>query len=477
MSELRTRHNIWTLVNENPADPWHPVVLAYARAIRVMKERSAANAADPTGWTYQAQIHGMAPNPQDGFRNKCQHFSWFFLPWHRMYLFHFESIIRSVVEELDTVDDETKATWALPYWNYLDGQNSRRLPVVFRRQTWPDAGPNPLFNATRFFNINNGSPISDVDADYLAALKPAQFTGATQFGGPKTGETHGGEDPNSANGPLEGSPHGTVHIDVGGDMQDFNKAGRDPIFWLHHSNIDRIWDVWLGQGGGRANPTDPAWRNAIEFKFHDEAGAESRMTVDDVLDSENQLNYVYEDISGPAGPLEGEEEVVPEPDNPPQLVGATEQPVQLTGDTASVSFPVTEPAGPLEGEAPSRVYLRLEDLTSQARPGVSYGVYLNVPDGDDQTPDDHYVGTASMFGVQEATDVDNDHPGMRMVFDITDLYQRLNDAGLWTDQVSVRFAPRYIAEPAGPQAPDEEVPGTAQEPGDVKVGQVSVFFQ
>ncbi len=49
------------------------------------------------------------------------------------------------------------------------------------------------------------------------------------------------------------------------------------------------------------------------------------MTVDGVLDSENQLNYVYEDISGPAGPLGGEE-MAPEPDNPPQLVGATESP-------------------------------------------------------------------------------------------------------------------------------------------------------
>jgi tyrosinase len=168
--------------------------------------------------------------------------------------------------------------------------------------------------------------------------------------------------------------------------------------------------------------------------------------------------------------------MAPEPENPPQLVGATEEAVQLTGDTADVRFPVGAPAGPLEGVAPSRVYLRLEDLTSQVRPGVSYAVYLNVPDGVDETPDDHYVGKASMFGVPQAGDVDNDHLGMRVVFDITDLYRRLNDAGLWSDQVSVRFAPVYVAEPAGPEAADQ-VPGTEQEPGAVNVGQVSVFFQ
>jgi tyrosinase len=476
MSELRTRQNIWTLVGEDPANPWHPVVLAYARAIGVLRDRSDANADDPTGWTYQAEIHGMFSDPQDGFRNKCQHFSWFFLPWHRMYLFHFESIIRSVVEGLDDVDDDTKAMWALPYWNYLDGQGSRRLPVVFRLTTLPDGSPNPLFDATRLRVVNNGAPIPDFDADYFAALQPVLFTGATRFGGAQTGETHGGEDPNSAGGPLENSPHGAVHVAVGGNMGAFETAGFDPIFWLHHANVDRIWEVWLGQGGGRANPTDDAWLSAIEYHFHDEAGAETTMTVDDVLDNENQLNYVYEDISGPAGPLGGEE-MAPEPDNPPQLVGATAEPVQLTGETANVSFPVSEPAGPLEGQAPSRVYLRLEDLTSQVRPGVSYAVYLNVPDGVDETPDDHYVGTASLFGVPQAGDVDRDHPGMRLVFDITDLHQRLTDAGLWSDQVSVRFAPVYVAEPAGPQEPADQVPGTEQEPGAVNVGQVSVFYQ
>ena len=63
MSELRTRQNIWTLVGEDPANPWHPVVLAYARAIGVLRDRFDD---DPTGWTYQAQIHGLFPDPQDG---------------------------------------------------------------------------------------------------------------------------------------------------------------------------------------------------------------------------------------------------------------------------------------------------------------------------------------------------------------------------------------------------------------------------
>ena len=49
-----------------------------------------------------------------------------------------------------------------------------------------------------------------------------------------------------------------VHVLVGGSdpnsnlpglMSDPDTAGLDPIFWLHHANIDRLWEVW------RQNPT------------------------------------------------------------------------------------------------------------------------------------------------------------------------------------------------------------------------------
>jgi tyrosinase len=167
----------------------------------------------------------------------------------------------------------------------------------------------------------------------------------------------------------------------------------------------------------------------------------------------------------------------PEPDNPPQLVGATEQPVQLTGQTVDVSFEITAGAGPLEARPPARVYLRLEDLTYEVRLGGSYAVYLNVPDDNDETPDDHYVGTASMFGVPRHGDSTTDHSGVRLVFDITDLYERLRDDGLWSDTARVRLVPVHPANAArrGPQAGD--VPGSEREPGTVNVGQVSVFFQ
>ncbi|PEG39737.1 hypothetical protein CQY20_09290 [Mycolicibacterium agri] len=474
---VRTRRNIFSLESENPGDPWHPVILAYARAVAVLRQRSVADVNDPTGWIYQAQVHGVSPDPGDGFRNKCQHFGWFFLPWHRMYIYQFESIVKSVVAGLPDVDDVTKANWALPYWDYTKGEDSRRLPVTFRSTTLPNGDPNPLFDASRSVLVNNGAAVTElIDTDYRTALRPLTFTGATAFGGAQTGENHRFEDPNAAGGPLEMSPHGTVHTQVGGNMAAFETAALDPIFWLHHANIDRIWDVWRRLGNGRGNPTLNLWLNAIRFGFHDASGAEVRMTVDATLDSATQLGYVYEDLTGPVGPL-GAEQMRPEPENPPQLVGATEEPVQLTGETADVSFELTPPAGPLEARPPARVYLRLEDITYDVRPGVTYAVYLNTPDDSDETPDDHYVGTASMFGVPRRADASADHPGMRLVFDITDLYERLREAGRWSDTATVRLVPIYLEEREGAGPHGAEVPGTEQEAGTVNIGQVGVYFQ
>ena len=42
---------------------------------------------------------------------------------------------------------------------------------------------------------------------------------------------------------LEGAIHAGVHRAVGGDMGGASSPS-DPLFWLHHANIDRIWAAW-----------------------------------------------------------------------------------------------------------------------------------------------------------------------------------------------------------------------------------------
>jgi tyrosinase len=37
--------------------------------------------------------------------------------------------------------------------------------------------------------------------------------------------------------------HNNVHVWVGGDMS-LSSSPNDPVFFLHHCNVDRIWAAW-----------------------------------------------------------------------------------------------------------------------------------------------------------------------------------------------------------------------------------------
>lgn len=38
--------------------------------------------------------------------------------------------------------------------------------------------------------------------------------------------------------------HGGGHISVGGEMSDFFSSPGDPLFFMHHTQIDRLWTLW-----------------------------------------------------------------------------------------------------------------------------------------------------------------------------------------------------------------------------------------
>ena len=93
MATRFVRQDIWKLEQQQPG---HPITKAYASAIAVMKSRPAD---DPTSLRYQAAVHGGAV--EDKFLNQCQHVTWFFLSWHRLYLYWFEQIVRKIIQGLD----------------------------------------------------------------------------------------------------------------------------------------------------------------------------------------------------------------------------------------------------------------------------------------------------------------------------------------------------------------------------------------
>src|SRR5262245_24057942 len=69
-----------------------PEIAAFRKGVQVMKSRPAS---DPTSWIYQANIHGTYDKPALPAWNTCQHGNYFFAPWHRMYVYWFERIVRA----------------------------------------------------------------------------------------------------------------------------------------------------------------------------------------------------------------------------------------------------------------------------------------------------------------------------------------------------------------------------------------------
>ncbi len=219
---------------------------------------------------FQANVHGapwgweeaypVFPPGVDIYWNQCQHGNAHFLTWHRWYLLYWEEIVRQLCGD---------GAFNLPYWDVV---TQGYIPSAFRI---PADSTNSLYNSSRLPALNSGTAqISNVHNQCIDYLSFGSFSGSS-----------GLEDG------LEKNPHNMVHNQIGGWFGDVERAGRDPLFFLHHCNVDRYWHCWLGMGGGRANPADAAWLNET-FDFQSLAGPQSPVVSDGL--TAPALGYTYD---------------------------------------------------------------------------------------------------------------------------------------------------------------------------------------
>ena len=231
-------------------------------AYQAMRALDASDPADPRGFTQQAHIHCY--NCVD---LGLVHGNWRFFAWHRAYLYFHERILGKLV------GDEN---FRLPYWGW-DSLQQRRLPSPY---VTPNDASNPLFDGTRGMSPTDALPEEDVGATVMSGIfgidNFPDFGGTAAFGGVP-----------------EGTPHGAVHVDVGGDMGTFETAGFDPVFYAHHSNVDKVWSDWNKAAASHTNPVDAAFLN-LSFTFYDENKVWRSIKASQVLDHENRLRYVYD---------------------------------------------------------------------------------------------------------------------------------------------------------------------------------------
>ncbi len=436
-TELRVRQDVGALSANGE------VLTAYRDGIAAMRARPDS---DPTSWAFQANIHGAFDNSNPAW-NQCQHGSFLFLSWHRMYLYFFERIIREASGNSD---------FGLPYWNYrLSSQ--RQVPEPFRLPADPAA--NMLFISERNPAANAGGFLPESSVLHDQAFSFTNFTSPSgsgqSFGGQQvSGFTHFAQ----PHGQIESQPHDIIHVLIGGQsgfMADPREAARDPIFWLHHSNIDRLWNRWLDLGNGRANPVDDGPWADTEFAFFDENGDQVVLTGKDVVDTATQLDYRYDDDPivepDPAEPPCPEPAPLNESVSSPRVLMESAESMMLGDRTATVKLQSEEESSGnllnrvVTDESSSRsLILRIEGINYDEQPGVYYEVYINLPgDGNASHRSRYYVGNITFFAIKPHHG--NEDSGGLQTFDITRAVRQLAGDSDWDpNDINVSFVKREL---------------------------------
>ncbi|PXF30311.1 hypothetical protein WH50_16000 [Pokkaliibacter plantistimulans] len=184
---------------------------------------------DERGYQWIAGVHGL-PIPF-----YCQHGNLNFPTWHRAYIYEFELRLQDQV-----------AGVMLPYWDWTSAEAiANGLPKAVTDQTYVDlqtgeTKPNPLYAAfsqvTGTMTQRSPSPSSALEQLKLQVELALRQKTYDRFS------------------PALENPHGGLHVWVGGDMASVPTAAYDPIFWMHHCNVDRQWFEWQRQNGDSTVP-------------------------------------------------------------------------------------------------------------------------------------------------------------------------------------------------------------------------------
>lgn len=488
------------LVRPDIGSPAGAAMLAvYATAVGKMKDPAINKVPRPESWTFQSFIHGVPKNPNDPVNSPglfhgsaaltarinliygnpaantpqatwkkaaqavwgtCPHGSPWFVAWHRWYLLYFEKFIRSVSGRNDFV---------LPYWNYASNQGaSLRLPALFQNTASPlfesvrGAGfANPQGSGPQTTPMNSNGYLPYPQTDYGPAI---QATNLFQSDGPSNPLPFSQL---GHSGRVEEQPHDNVHVNIGGLMSNVPVAAGDPIFFVHHCQIDRLWASWQAKAGSTFNwgtipnqPSKTTW-GSRSFTFADVNGALVNVTAAGELNTKD-LGYVYDAVATvAAGPVVASAGAPTAAGAPAAAMMAARAPASgitlaaMQGGSISVGSgggkatlaPVPAPRGTATGAltSPSEpTTLVLMNVKLLKRPPAPLHVFLNLPAG--TAPDltsPYHVGVLGLFKFDTET-------GGRMVdtgaaqghamagssevhYDVKAVIERLKTDGLWKD--------------------------------------------
>jgi polyphenol oxidase len=360
---------------------------------------------DPRGWLQQANVHcwycGGGSNLMAG---EEIHGSWWFFPWHRCYLYFHERILGKLIGD---------PTLRLAYWDWAD-PNNRSLPDPFLN---PNDVSNPLFDANRGTGPADKLPDSLVGPtimdNVMGQVNYQRFMGTDA------------DLANSQGGRLEFGPHGAVHVWVGSpgdlsvanpDMGVLSTAAQDPIFFAHHSNIDRLWDVWLRSAPTiHANPSESKWLDH-RWTFYDENKRLTSISVRDVLDHENNLHYSYESTAMNQHPLV-------QIAAPPKKIELTPEPMIIKAPELSPAVRARLQAAQAGAPVPTPHYvLHIDGVEVPPNRTALVRVFVNNPQANAKTSIESaaYIGYFTILAkTSRIAHAMKEHPPTNVALDLT----------------------------------------------------------
>lgn len=376
-----------------------PHVQALNVALDSMRKMDCTN---PLSWYYQGAMHWVPDTIQTNplcpsYRtiadlkpawDNCTHShdgleKLHFLVWHRMYIWHFEKIVR----KLSGYEE-----FALPYWGYTD--NQLVLQDMFRDST------SALFESARFDSLNAGFPLSGEILRALDVNKLMSYETYEEF-----------------NNHMNAAPHGAMHDYIGhgnidpdttkknvwnritnsygsdGLMGWVPTAGFDPVFWTHHSQIDRLWQLWSNSANGKAVTLSILKAHPWPYVFFDENGVAVKYTAEQIIDIIYDMDYQFDDVYV-TRPLVSEMFSV-------QAI----MPLKDTVVSVSVNDQITDAVTvSLDSVPQNKVTLHMT-MEFDDQPSGVYEVYVNHNNGSYSTSNESFAGFMSFFEAHKSTEM------------------------------------------------------------------------
>jgi tyrosinase len=362
-------------------------------AFQILIDRSIMNVEDKSGYVYWARIHN------DHRIGKCVHGSDRFLPWHRIYLAEFETLLRNA----DPNHDQTPTRdVTLPYWDWTAASSGNHGYPAAVEQAPPGQPPNNLYwpNPALCDVLITKNCKEDRNQHKAGQVPYDKSIVDTALGGPW--HTFGHNAIVGA-GDFEDPVHADMHLKYTGSDMGGTTAANDPLFWFFHANVDRLLQTWqIHHQKQPCQPGHPEPLSNLTALIRNPNGKwPEKTTVAEVVCIQNQLGYTYDhlhqvpatDLEPNAVPTDPDFALVPSPREGGRIAPAP--------TSTRLHFRFTVPTAVI-----TRAYLVVPRLTPARNGGYQVRAYLHPSDAtyrghEAGFADRYYAGQTTVWNAQD----------------------------------------------------------------------------